>query len=139
MKKELELLNDVFDYITGESKEFNSVQIIDKVVDIKLALYRLDKLETPPTSDDVCKALSEYYKTNVFCRKHEHQDVPAIGSTFIDTFYYLKIKTDVNGIEYKTERIIVLGDSVDVSLNASLPPHLITMIGRFYESESEKE
>jgi len=41
---ELEKLNQIFDYITGESKEFNSVQIIDKVVDIKLSLYELERL-----------------------------------------------------------------------------------------------
>ena len=135
MKKELEKDIDRIEFIVDDYlKVFTTVYGDENEV-----FKRIKQALTPPTSDDVCKALSEYYKTNVFCRKHEHQDVPAIGSTFIDTFYYLKIKTDVNGIEYKTERIIVLGDSVDVSLNASLPPHLITMIGRFYESESEKE
>ena len=105
----------------------------------KVGQYFTDMQEglTPPTQEDVCRQLSEYYKTDVFCRKHEHQDIPAVGSTFIDTFYYLKDRNDVNGIKYKTERVIVMGDSVDVSLNASLPPHLITLIGRFYEGESK--
>jgi len=47
--KELEALNDVFDYITGEVKgKYTTVEIIDKVIDVKLALYRLEKLETKP-------------------------------------------------------------------------------------------
>ena len=101
------------------------------------AILDLDKCLTPPTSEEVCRQLSEYYKTDVFCRKHERQDIPAIGSTFIDTFYYLRSRTDVNGVKYNTERVIVIGDSNSVSLNDTLPTHLITLIGRFYQGVKE--
>lgn len=45
VKKEHERLNQVFDYITGDSKEFNSVEVCDKLIDIKCALNELERLQ----------------------------------------------------------------------------------------------
>ena len=60
--KEQKLLNEVFDYITGDSTEYSTCQITDKLIDIKLALYRLEKLETPPTENEI--KVGEKYTAN---------------------------------------------------------------------------
>ncbi len=45
--KEIELLFEVWDHITGETdKKYSTCEIVDKLIDIKLALYRLEKLES---------------------------------------------------------------------------------------------
>ena len=71
---------------------------------------KLVKSLTPPTADEVCKALSEYYKTKVI---HER------------------------GIFYKNAG----GNTYDIVILNELfnTPHLITMIGRFYEGVVDSE
>ena len=64
-------------------------------------LEYIKKALTPPTADEVCKALSEYLKRNVY---------------YEDGMF--KVHSDV------------YGEIVDLN---TLPPHLITLIGRFYE------
>jgi len=118
--KELELLNEVFDYITGDSKQYNSVQITDKLIDIKLALYRLEKLDTPPMREYVCEKLSEYYKQPVLYSNERYNHM-----------FYFEISKNilfrlVNGGITFTEN--------DYQRTNNLPPHLIELIGRFYSS-----
>ena len=108
--KEQKLLNEVFDYITGDSTEYSTCQITDKLIDIKLALYRLEKLETPPTADEVCKALSDYLRVDV------RYDVLA------KEFYVFSDSTHIT-------KFGIYG----YQIKYYLLPHLITLIGRFYE------
>lgn len=75
------------------------------------AINDLDIYLTPPTEEEVCKALSEY-----------------IGDKVIyidDTFQFGSIV------------IVTLYNDNTIGFNISLPPHLITLIGRFYEGESK--
>lgn len=116
MNKELEaLLNDV-DTLQGmymetraskENKAWFHSFADDLRNDIKQALQ-------VPTSEDVCKALSEYFKEevvyennlfNVYDCKNQKSWGRQSREISLDELYYV--------------------------------PHLITMIGKFYESESE--
>lgn len=78
-------------------------------------LNKIEKALTPPTADEVCEALSEYFDRNVYYesgrflyRKEEFYNQPFI-------------------IAYKYKSGLV-----ELTKNV-LPPHLITLIGRFYE------
>lgn len=78
-----------------------------------IILSRVDFSETPPTADELCKALSEQLKLKV--------------SYSAKQFYYKIENTEC--IMFVTE---TYGDGL-WSINDYLPPHLITLIGRFYE------
>ena len=78
---------------------------------------------TPPTSDEVCKALSEELDLTILFNEND--------------FYYYdedydedKIRTPYYIIEipmYKDKSLLY------PLIHTPLPPHLITLIGRFYE------
>ena len=86
--------------------------------DIQCEEYdKLVKALTPPTADEVCKALGERFDS----------DVMFDGEAFV-----LNHGDNTMAYCYKS-----LGDTIKI--NYALPPHLITMIGKFYESlEGEK-
>lgn len=86
---------------------------------IRKALNELESLKKHPTADEVCKALSEQLKQKV--------------SYSAEQFYYTIENTEC--IMFVTE---TYGDGL-WSINAYLPPHLITLIGRFYEGLEVKE
>lgn len=90
-------------------------------VDDSLALYRqdLELVLHTPTVDELCKALSEQLKQKV--------------SYGAKQFYYKIENTEC--VMFVTE---TYGDGL-WSINEYLPPHLITMIGRFYEGLEVKE
>jgi hypothetical protein len=117
--KEIKLLNEVFEYITGDSKQYNSVQIIDKLIDIKFSLYHLEKLETPPTVDEVCDILSEDIgEVNVYFNKETNE------------FMW----KDKYGTFYITESY---GENYTIA-DVYLKPKSIRLLGQFYESLEEK-
>ena len=93
MSKELEALNRIFNGMS------NNVGYIKYFENIRQAL-------TPPTSDEVCEALSKLTRMSV---------------------YYNNGKFRFHGDKF--------GEIVDLN---DLPPHLITLIGRFYEGLEEK-
>lgn len=73
----------------------------------------LEKTLTPPTVDEVCEALSEQLKQKV---------------SYDAMQFYYKIKN--------TEHVMFVTETYGNglwSLGVYLPPHLITLIGRFYE------
>lgn len=84
---------------------------------IKQALDELEALKKPPTVEEVCKALSECLAKDV--------------SYGAKQFYYTIKNTEC--IMFVTE---TYGDGL-WSINEYLPPHLITLIGRFYEGLKE--
>ena len=82
-------------------------------------LEYIKKALTPPTADEVCKALSEYYKWEVSYSNERHNHM----------FYFEESKLGVlrllnNGVYFIQS---------DYHKTNALPPHLITLIGRFYE------
>ena len=108
------------------SKELEALEKLgekERITGVKNACYLVDKIKndsefetvkqalTPPTVDEVCKALSEYlkeeiiYESTSFLYKGSYAEVCALGN--------------LNGVYFSTH----------------LPPHLIALIGRFYEGE----
>ena len=82
-------------------------------------LLLIEKALTPPTADEVCKALSEYLQRKV----NIYSD---------NTFYY----TEQRQIGECDEIICGYGwenEHHTIAFEIDLPPHLITLIGRFYE------
>ena len=78
----------------------------------------LEALKTPPTVNEVIKALSEQLKSTIITRKNKHGI----------TFNYAQTKKTIISTNYDL-----------LNIKVQLPPHLITMIGKFYESlEGEK-
>ena len=81
--------------------------------EIEQALNELEELKKPPTVEEVCKALGELLAKDI--------------SYGAKQFYYTIENTKC--IMFVTE---TYGDGL-WSINEYLPPHLITLIGRFYD------
>ena len=114
MSKELEALKGIKQAIakhlhkqTGVSveKHFEYLQNDTEISIIEQAI-------TPPTADEVCKALSEYFGEEVIFLVNDKEFV---------------IKCNI-GYKY-----IVETDDVLYYIKVGLPLYLITLIGRFYE------
>ena len=75
----------------------------------------VEKALTPPTAEEVCKALSKFVGREVSYTNKQ--------------FHYIIKNTQV--LIYVTETY----NNKTFSLGVYLPPHLITLIGRFYEGE----
>jgi hypothetical protein len=138
MSKELELLNEVEkSFLYGTAGQYKEQLKTEYIEPIKQALTELEELRKVPTADEVCEALSEYYGLEVKHDYHEHEDIDK--TYFNSKFYFEKKKTDIKGQEYTIQRVICIGDESGISWNAYyLPPHLITLIGRFYEGKVEE-
>lgn len=82
------------------------------------AICDIEKSLTPPTADEVCKALSEYYKEKAFYNDTEK------------TFYFMGGKIAYPSAFDKCRFVLN---------NYSFPPSLITLIGRFYQGLEESK
>lgn len=96
-------------------------------VDDSLALYRqdLDLVLHTPTSDEVCMELSRHYKEQVSYSNERHNHL----------FYFEKSRL---GIVLLRHGNIDFYQS-DYHKTNYLPPHLVILIGRFYEGLEVKE
>lgn len=103
MSKELELLKQIRRVDGNMSREQNQ-----RYAELEQAL-------TPPTADEVCKALCDFTNWEVKYSTETKE-------------FYRKIE-NTECVLYITE---TYGDG-NWTLGAYLPPHLITLIGRFYE------
>ena len=101
------------------SKELESLkekQYYDSKQDLwVVSVNHIQRVLTPPTADEVCKALSEYYKIEVEYSPLDHTFESA------ETWYAM----------YENDFMDLGGER--------MPPHLITMIGRFYNGIEEKK
>ena len=110
MSKELEALERIY-----ENEFYDMSEEYDLV---KKALNELEALKKPPTVEEVCKALSEFTGQDVLYSEVTHE------------FYYTENTSGpISHEQFITE---TYGDGL-WSLGVYLPPHLITLIGRFYE------
>ena len=82
----------------------------------------INKSLTPPTEEEVCKALSEYYGGDKVVMTKQ-----CWSSTNVDLRIMLKGKKKYHLIAYRNSL------SKCCNIIGFLPPHLITLIGRFYE------
>ena len=113
MSKELEALKDLIKRNNAIREEGHFHIGTDTINIIKKAL-------TPPTADEVCMALSEWLITKVVY-KHKTKTFYLKQSTFnveLVSYYYDKDRKDY---------------VIHFEFAEPLPPHLITLIGRFYE------
>lgn len=69
---------------------------------------------TPPTEQEVCEALGEYLKEPVW----------------LDDNGNIRIAT-----QWVVNKIYLKGKYAGLNIQVVLPPHLITLIGRFYEGK----
>jgi 1,4-dihydroxy-2-naphthoyl-CoA synthase len=131
--KELEALKRLRDgYTNGYYKQFtHSEAKIDE--DYNMVLEAL----TPPTADELCKAMSNYFKK---------WNSSGYRTSTIEYKSYLKAFFFLSGGDKKEDRgkdkticfmESFLGDT-HIRFFEDLPPHLITLIGRFYEGVEKK-
>jgi len=119
MNKELEVLIKNSKNIVDKYEEW-AIGEIKKFADknewsLKLMSDFIEKAITPPTSEEVCKALSEWFRKSVIYNSKLSEfsfDEPKKRGYI----YYIACKSGRN-----------------IRFNYELPPHLITLIGRFYE------
>ena len=105
--------SEILDYIQLQRKREEYTSILQMRYD--LLKSELEALKKPPTVDEVCKALSELLDDNVIL------------------FYGDFVAT-------KTNRVVVCKfDNNEILTEISLPPNLITLIGRFYEGLEVEE
>ena len=125
MSKELEALkrivNEISNYKLHGLGDENWLGIQDVLKDIDI----IEQALTPPTQEEVCEELGEYYEKTVY-----------YTDFYIDKGFVLQwYKNKKSSRDMK----LVLGKKYRLVFYRELPPHLITMIGRFYEKESERE
>ena len=104
MGKELEALRKIKRFDGNMSREQNQ------------RYAELEKVLTPPTAEEVCMALSDYFGFSYY-----YQDNFFHRSDGIKHIYPLKVS----------------GFTEIQLYDGHLPPHLITLIGRFYEGVIE--
>ena len=112
------------------SKELEALEVIEDeryslpiLGDFDDAVKIIRQALTPPTAEEVCEALSEWFKKSKY-------------HSYIDTVFYSE-----KGKYFYTEgeKISLIEMIFDNYYIHQIPPHLITMIGKFYESlEGEK-
>ena len=78
---------------------------------------------TPPTVDEVCKALSDYYKKEVVFKNKSFQFDNVKMYVYKGVFNAFKITINRDWEEHN---------------NISVPIYLITYLGRFYEEDLKK-
>ena len=103
MNKELEALKELTNYQCITTEYFNTL------------VETLEKALTPPTAEEVCDELSKL-----------------IGNAYYENKIFYENELKIEEICYLARD---MGKNIDIIRfnNYSLPPHIITMIGRFYE------
>ena len=117
MNKELEGFKKSLDTMIG-----NQVDVIGMSLTRDTANL-LASLLTPPKADEVCKAFGECYKQQVYYLKDNYHN----GFHFKDSWFIVKFE---DGVVHFTVNSFIMANS--------LPPHLITLIGKFYEGGVKK-
>jgi hypothetical protein len=134
---------DLKEYFNALTKE----QLVERMYKTEIAMKQniktaiecaieLEEALTPPTEDEVCKALSKWFGTQVFYEEDPFEERP---NMFIkrSLFYYGKKRLDMNKKEYTHKSIIVIGSEDLITFNSQLPPHIIEMIAKFYKGSIE--
>ena len=103
MSKELEALEVLQNYIMVNEPLETQEHYLKRLNVIRLAI-------TPPTAEEVCKALSEHYGKEVIYEKQ-----------------FKEFRKGFRVVAHPRENIYNEFDLLGI------PPHLITLIGRFYE------
>jgi hypothetical protein len=124
MSKELEALYK-FSQIEFETGDYMSDDGYTMKIESTEMYDILLKALTPPTADEVCKALSKYLQT-IYGKVVIYYENKNFG---------MEIQHSVDEIT-SHELVSLLNDNI-IYIGENLPPHLITLIGRFYEGLEE--
>lgn len=121
MSKELEALRSVVSEISiyklhGIGNE-NWLGIQDVLKDIST----IEKALTPPAAEEVCKALSEWL----------NKEVPDLWN--YNVYYSDGGFQYYNGEGFEEYLVEYYEEDKTMTLSVFLPPHLVTLVGRFYE------
>jgi len=79
---------------------------------------RMDEMKKPPTAEEVCDALGKFYNIKVYYMNNNYHN----GFHFKDSWFIVKYQND--RLRFSNDYMFHVND---------LPPHLLTLIGRFYE------
>ena len=80
---------------------------------------------TPPTEEEVCEALSEHYDCEVI---------------YVERTLYAYVRFHIEGKKvHQPISRLEEGKINIIRIYEPLPPHLITLIGRFYEGKANDE
>lgn len=126
MNKELEALRNIVNEISNYKLHGIGVENWLGIQDVLKDIDILEKVLTPPTAKEVCKALSKWVKGN------------------IPDIWNYKVYYDKGGFHYYNncdfEEYLVEYEQIDkaITLSVFLPPRLVTLIGRFYQSLEEE-
>lgn len=113
------------------SKEIEAIQVLkanailfddgtDYGASMLEAIEVLDKYLTPPTEQEVCEALGEFLNEKVYYEESQYRVFSTgLPATFLN---YITEEQDDHTIDFELD----------------LPPHLIIMIGRFYEGKAKE-
>ena len=93
----------------------------------------VEKALTPPTERELCVALNRWLEAKEIYFDDNKNIVATIEFEF-------KTHSRDKGVKLSENTFYVAQEVANGYIfNCALPPHLITMIGRFYEKESERE
>ena len=122
MSKELEALRNFISECENDWKTQPN-RLVDGAINSNVSKYMdsLKSILTPPTADEVCEALSKYMKEEV---KYIPHRLKKNGFYLVDSGIYLVSLGYDNQVNFSCNDWIKFN---------TLPPSLITLIGRFYE------
>ena len=120
MSKELEALRNFISECENDWKT-QPKRLVDGAINSNVSkyMYSLKSILTPPTAEEVCKALSERYNNAGI--QYLQDDKRFVFGYMLKPICWLK-----------EDGTVYWGTN-------DLPPHLITLIGRFYEGEIKWE
>ena len=104
------LMRDEYNFPFNLTTEYKS---------LKQAINELEELKKSPTVEEVCEALSQFYKEQVSYSNIRNNHL----------FYFEKHRLGIVMLQHENIKFI----QGDYHKTNDLPPHLITFIGRFYE------
>ena len=118
-----EKIREAWNWLLDEIKDFEQFYNEEEK---KVLLANIDVIRpylVIPTADEVCKAFGEYYKQQIYYLKDNYHN----GFHFKDSWFIVKFE---DGVVRFTVNSFIMANS--------LPPHLITLIGKFYEGGVKK-
>ena len=120
MNKELEALRTIGNIRVKETYSDEPSKVSDLKTLFKNQYLLIKQALTPPTEEEVCKALSEYLGEEII-----YIDSDIYGNSLFPYTYKME------NVVYNKRGLLIFYDK--------LPPHLITLIGRFYEGDELDE
>ena len=131
MSKELEALDDL------KYKRFYSNSVGVDLIDSYPKLFNtLEQALTPPTQEEVCEALSEClikFGDGLTSNGAKEVKFSKLSNSFMLIFHDLDWLYITKYEEYRTGFLTIKAQKIQIPL----PPHLNTMIGKFYEEETK--